>query len=404
MVNSPVKSSTIVIVGGGVIGLSTAYQLARRKAGRVVLLEKGTVGDGSSSRAAGITTGLLWSDTGIRARKIGLDIFRQLSDELDGYTYHDEHGCLNLFSPDMWRGREPLLPQYDRIGTPYDVFGADEISRRWPALHPPEDVIGLFDPSGGYSEPSEYIPALAERSRQLGVEVCEGEQVEQILVRGGRCAGVRTNGKTIEADVVISTVHVWSLALWAHLNLRLPMKSFVHQRYVSTPLPEPLSIPPVNANIFEGYVRPATGNRILLGTESMDRQEWKVDGTDFQMSKVAAPIDLRDRAVETVAPFLPALKDVGWESEHVGLLSFSCDGEPLLGPVKELPGLLVGASFHSGGFSYNTAVGLLLAEFVVDGKPRIDLSAFSPDRFESEEVDAFLSTTVSQSSAVPRRH
>ena len=117
MVNHPVKSSTIVIVGGGVIGLSTAYQLARRKAGRVVLLEKGAVGDGSSSRAAGITTGLLWSETGIRARKIGLDIFRQLSDELDGYTYHDEHGCLNLFSPDMWRGREPLLPSSRCQGT-----------------------------------------------------------------------------------------------------------------------------------------------------------------------------------------------------------------------------------------------------------------------------------------------
>ena len=64
----------------------------------------------------------------------------------------------------------------------------------------------------------------------------------------------------------------------------------------------------------------------------------------------------------------------------------------------------MGTSFHSGGFSYNTVAGLLLAEFVVDGKTRIDLSAFSPDRFEPEKVDAFVSTTVSQSSAVPRRH
>ena len=94
----------------------------------------------------------------------------------------------------------------------------------------------------------------------------------------------------------------------------------------TTPLSKPLSIPPVNANPFEGYIRPATGNRILLGTESMDRQEWKVNCTYFQMSKVSAPTDLRDRAIEKMPPLLPALAQVGWETEHVGLLSFSYDG------------------------------------------------------------------------------
>ena len=87
---------TAVIIGGGVIGLSTAYHLARRKFGKVILFDKGPVGDGSSSRAAAIITGLLWSETGVMARKRSLELYRELSRELDGYRFHDV-GALNLF-------------------------------------------------------------------------------------------------------------------------------------------------------------------------------------------------------------------------------------------------------------------------------------------------------------------
>src|SRR5262249_28427227 len=87
MQEGQMSSATVVIVGGGVIGLSTAYHLAHKGFGRIIVIEKGPVGDGSSSRAAGIITGLLWSETGVLARKLSLARFRELSDELDGYTF-----------------------------------------------------------------------------------------------------------------------------------------------------------------------------------------------------------------------------------------------------------------------------------------------------------------------------
>src|SRR5436190_23838709 len=107
------SASTTVIVGGGVIGLSTAYHLACKGFGKIIVLEKGPVGDGSSSRAAGIITGLLWSDTGVIARKLSLQRFRELSDELPGYRFQDV-GCLNLFDPPSWPEREKLFPLYDQ--------------------------------------------------------------------------------------------------------------------------------------------------------------------------------------------------------------------------------------------------------------------------------------------------
>ena len=398
------SAHTTIIIGGGVIGLSTAYHLARRRHGRITVLEKGVLGEGSSSRAAGITTGLLWSETGIRARKIGIRLFRELARELDGYSYHDERGCLNLFSPELWPAREKLLPLYDRLGAPYEILASPEIRGRWPELNPPDGFLGLHDPSGGYSEPEEYLKALARRLRALGVDIREHQKVTGLIVERERLVGVQTADEDLKADAVVSTVHAWTLPFLKPLGVRFPVKHFVHQRYLSAPFREPLAFPPLNADPYGGYLRTAFGNRILLGVETPDREEWKVTSTGFHMSELSAPSALCDEAVKRFRPFCPALAGATWESAHVSLISFSSDGEPILGPVAEVPGLFVGLAFHSGGFSYNTVAGMLLAEFVVQGKTALDVSAFSPNRFGRDLVSAHLATTVEQTQAVRRRH
>jgi len=397
------SSATTVIVGGGVIGLSTAYHLARKGFGRIIVLEKGPLGDGSSSRAAGIVTGLLWSATGVLARKISLARFPELSDELDGYTFQAV-GCLNLFDPVGWAARTELLPLYERLNAPFEIIYPAEMRRRWPELHPRDNWTGLLDPLGGYSEPDEYLPALARKCRELGVEIREHQQVSSFIQRGGRIAGVKTAQADIEADAVVCTVYSWTNALLAQLGLRLPVKAFVHQRYVTRPLPAPLAIPAVNANPLGGYIRPASGGRMLVGVETDDREEYRVPSVDFHMSTVSADPKLKDQALADFTPYVPALARASCEFERVGLLTFSIDGEPILGPVAQLPGFYTGLAFHSGGFAYSPAAGVLLAEFVADGRASIDVSAFSPDRFDPAEVDAYMATTVPQAAAVRRRH
>ena len=397
------SAATAVIVGGGVTGLSTAYWLARKRYGRVILLEKGPVGDGSSSRAAAIITGLLWSETGVLARKVSLRLFRELSEELDGYSFQAV-GCLNLFDPASWPERAALLPLYERCGAPFEMLDAAEMRARWPELHPSDTFTGLYDPLGGYSEPDDYIPALARKCRELGVEIREQQQVEEIVLRGGRVAGVRTAAGLIEADAVVSTVYAWTNLLLERIDLRLPVKAFVHQRYVTEPLPAPIAIPAVNANPLGGYIRPASGGRLLAGIESADRSEHRVSTPDFHLSALVAPAALKAQLRANVTPYVPALGSVGWASDKVGLLTFAMDGEPIVGPVGRLPGLFVGVAFHSGGFAYNPVSGLLLAEFVADGRTSIDVRAFSPDRFDPDETDTFLEETLAQKHVVRRRH
>jgi sarcosine dehydrogenase len=400
-----VSATTLVVIGGGVIGLSTAYHLARKGVGRVILLEKERVGAGASSRAGGIITGLLWTEAGVAARQIALRLYRELSAELGPYGYQfNGVGCLNLFDAAAWQEREPLLTLYDRLGVAYEIMAAQAMMRRWPALRLPPDIVGLFDPLGGYSEPADYLPALARRCAELGVEIREGTLVQELLTSGGQVTAVQTAGGAIAADLVISTVHVWTLKLLAGLGYQLPIKSFVHQRYVTAPLAAPPDLPAVNANPYGGYFRPAAGGRLLVGGETAERAEFPVPELGFRMAGLAAPAGLPDQLRSDIQPILPALAGTSWESEEVGLLSFSLDGEPILGPVPGLANLLVGCAFHSGGFAYNPVAGLLLAELAAGEKPGIDIASFAPARYSQAETAAYLAQTLAQKEAIQRRH
>ncbi len=400
-------SATALIVGGGVIGLSTAYHLTRRGFGRVVVLEKDALGAGSSRRAAGIITGHLWSETGVRARKIALALYRELSEELPGYRFRDV-GCLNLFDPASWPERAALLPLYDRWAVPYAVLDAQEMRSCWPALNPPAEMIGLFDPLGGYSEPDEYIPALVRRLRELGVELHSGQQVRDFILRGGRVVGVQVDdghtARTLEADAVVCTTHAWMNLSLAGAARQVPVKAFVHQRYVTPPLPAAVDLPAINANPYGGYVRPAAGKRILAGAETAQRAEFRVPSFDFHMDALEVAPQVADDLRATLAPLLPVLATTTWVSRQVGLICFSMDGEPILGGLDGLPGLWIGCAFHSGGFAYNPVAGLLLAQLVAGETPALDIAAFSPNRFAASATAGYLATTVTQEHAVRRRH
>lgn len=395
---------TAVIIGGGVIGLSTAYQLAQKHFGRIILLDKGPVGDGSSNRAAGIITRLLWCDAAVTARVRSLELFKQLSEELEGYRFQDV-GTLDMFTTASWGNTEKMLPMYDRLGVPYEILDSDEVHCRWPNLQPDRSIRSLFDPDAGYSEPHEYVPALARRVRELGVDVREHQQVTGLIDRGGRAAGVQTTDGPIQADAVVCTVHAWTQVVLKDLGIQYPYKCFVHQRYVTHPLEKSVRLPAVNAHHLDGYVRPATDGRLLLGHETKNRMEYPVCSANFHMSELTAASDeIRKCLINNFRSLAPAVGTIRWESEKVGLICFAMDGEPILGPVDALKGLFVGCNFHSGGFAYNPVAGLLLAEFIADGKTSIDVSRFSPQRFDPRKTEAYLATKLPQSSGHRRRH
>ena len=150
-------------------------------------------------------------------------------------------------------------------GATYEILNSDEMRKRWPEINPPDGYLGLYDPRGGYSEPDEYIPALANQCRRLGVEILEYTRVDSLTTSGGKVRGVRTAAGSIECERVVCTNYAWMNLTLASVGVQLAVKSFVHQRYITRSLGKAVNLPAVNANPLFGYIRPAMGKQAAGG-------------------------------------------------------------------------------------------------------------------------------------------
>ena len=387
------RPQSVVVVGAGVTGLSTAFHLVEKGVERVVVVDKGSVGGGSSLQAGGIITMLLGTETEVRARAISLDLFEQFSRILDGYQFH-QVGCLNLVTQDVFSEAEPMRDMWRRLGGRFEVLRGGEISERFPDLAAVETDIGVLDLRSGYSEPHRYVPALRAKLEDMGVEIRENEPVVGFDIHGGRLRGVVTDRGTIETDAAVSAVNAWTNHVLSLVGFRVPYKNFVHERFVTKPFPEPPRLPAVNDHILNGYVRPTDDNRLLLGTSVDGLGAYEMRGADFDVSELEPHPDALPFLKEHLVRRAPMLEGAEWDYHTVGLISLAYDVKPVIGPVPGVDGLYVGAHFHSGGFAYNPVSGLLIAEHVVDGQTSINSEMYSPARFGSVDTDAFLAAPI----------
>ena len=387
------RPQSVVVIGAGVTGLSTAFHLVEKGVERVVVVDKGSVGGGSSLQAGGIITMLLGTETEVRARAISLDLFERFSRILDGYQFH-QVGCLNLVTEDVFSEAAPVRDMWRRLGGRFEVLRGGEISERFPDLAAVETDIGVLDLRSGYSEPHRYVPALRAKLEDMGVEIRENEPVVGFDIHGGRVRGVVTDRGTIETDAAVSSVNAWTDHVLSLVGFRVPYKNFVHERFVTRPFPEPPRLPAVNDHILNGYVRPTDDNRLLLGTSVDGLGAYEMRGADFDVSELEPHPDALPFLKEHLVRRAPMLAGAEWDYHTVGLISLAYDVKPVIGPVPGVDGLFVGAHFHSGGFAYNPVSGLLIAEHVVDGETSIDSEMYSPARFGTVDTDAFLAAPM----------
>ena len=397
------KPQSVVVIGAGVTGLSTAFHLAEKGVERVVVVDKGSVGGGSSLQAGGIITMLMGTETEVRARSVSLDLFERFSRILDGYQFH-QVGCLNLFAEEAFAGTAPLQGMWRRLGGRFDVLRGGEIRERFPDLEAEAADSGVLDLRSGYSEPHRYVPALRAKLEDMGVEIRENEPVTGFDLRDGRVRGVVTDRGTIEAEATACAVNAWTNHVLSLVGFRTPHKNFVHQRFVTRPYPEPPRLPAVNDHILDCYVRPTDDNRLLLGTSVEGLGAYEMRGPDFDVSELEPHPDALPFIKEQMVRRAPMLEGAEWDYHTVGLISFAYDVKPVIGPVPGVEGLFVGAHFHSGGFAYNPVSGLLLAEHVVDGGTRIDSEMYSPSRFGEVDTDAFLAAPMLHDEMAGVRH
>ena len=203
------KPQSVVVIGAGVTGLSTAFHLVEKGVERVTVIDKGSVGAGSSLQSGGIITMLMATATEVRARAISLDHFERFSRILDGYHFH-QVGCLNLFTEEAFARSATTLDMWRRNGGQFDILRGAEISERFTDLESEDTDYRVLDHRSGFSEPHHYVSALKAKLEDLGVDIRENEPVIGFELRGGRVREVATTAVSIQAEAVVCAVNAWT--------------------------------------------------------------------------------------------------------------------------------------------------------------------------------------------------
>lgn len=371
------QKADVVIIGGGIVGVSTAYYLSRLGVRNVTLLERDLLGEGSTIRCAGIIRGLFSTEINCRFGAESLRIYRRYEEEIGSDISFRETGYLVLLaeSQDLSATAETVALQ-NRLGLDSRFVGPEEISALAPWMRTEGLAGGIYSSEGGYASQHEVVMGFARRAREMGARLREGLPATGIRVAAGRVVGVDTPEGPIESDVVVLAAGVWSRELAAGVGVDLPV--FPSRSHIVMLRPQggiPDHMPVISDFGSAFYARPEV-DQLLVGMTGNDEPvsfrtdvEW-----DFIYSVLPA-----------VAKRMPFTETAGLGTVYAGSIEYTPDKHPVLGGVPEVAGLVVAAGFSGHGFMHGPVAGKLTAELVALGAARtIDISSLDIRRFDRE--------------------
>ena len=386
-----------VIIGGGVGGTSIAYHLAELGWRDVVLLDRNQLTSGSTFHSAGLVGQLRSSVSLTKMMMYSVELYRKLGGgEFDpGWT---ECGGIRLAcSPERWEETRRQAGWAKTFGLPLELISAEEAQERFP-LMVTDGVLGAsWLPTDGYLDPSQLTYALADGARRGGCAIHTNTRVTGIGVRDGRVRGVRTDKGDIEADVVVNAGGMYAAELGRLADVRIPVVPFAHEYLVTQPLPRPEGSPPLRSQERAHlptmrdpdlliYFREEGGGLVMGGYERASAP-WFLDAggldaipPDFNGRLLEDDWDRFEEIVVNSRKRVPAMEDVRVTRLINGPEAFTPDGEFCLGetPVR---GLFVAAGFCAHGLAGAGGIGKVMAEWIAEGEPSLDLWHMDVRRF-----------------------
>lgn len=362
------ETADVVIVGGGVIGTSTAYNLARRGAGRVVLLERDGVAAHASSLSAGLVRTHYSNAPEARLALAGLRWFENWNELVGGDCGFVRTGLANLVaSHDHDRLRQNVRTLQD-VGVDTALVGPEELVELEPDMRVAEDELAAYEPRSGYADPGRTTRGLAAAASREGADVREGVAVTALLSDGERITGVETTTGFISAPVVVLANGAWSVSLARQVGVEIPIQS-VAVRLAFVRRPEAMRGGQdghlvVLDRAFGAYTRPEGEASSMIGLAGFRQPMGDPDG--YRLA--------RDRAFEVLARRqvsmrFPSFGHAPFESERSGPIDLTPDLCAIIDRLQP-DGLFVAVGMSGSGFKKGPAIGECLAEMIVEGKAR----------------------------------
>ncbi|MCX7298944.1 MAG: FAD-dependent oxidoreductase [Rhodobacterales bacterium] len=374
----------IVIIGGGIIGCSTAYHLARDHHADVVVLEQGRLTSGSTWHAAGLVGQLRSSASITKVLKYSVDLYKRLDAETGLETGWKMTGCLRLATtPDRWTEFRRLATTARSFGMDMHLISPAESKAMFP-LMVTDDLIGAsWLPTDGQASPSDITQSLAKGARMHGARFHEGVRVTGFAVDGARITAVHTTQGTIQCEKVVNCAGQWARQVGAMAGVTVPLQPVKHQ-YIITEKIAGLSsdAPTIRDPDRRTYFKEEVGGLVMGGYEP-NPQAWVTGDVpdDWQFGLFPDDYDHFEQHVEQAVARIPVLADTGVKQMINGSESFTPDGNFILGRANECANMFVGAGFNAFGIASGGGAGWVLADWVISGEAPLDLWVVDIRRF-----------------------
>jgi len=374
------KSADVVIVGAGVMGTSTAFHLARRGAGRIVLLEKDAIASGSTGRTGGIIRQHYSNEVTARMAKRSLEVFQNFAEIVGGTADFTETGALFIVRPQDRAGLEANVALQQSVGIRTEIVDAAAMRELAPYFKVPDDAVAAYEPEAGYADGHSTAVSFAQAAQRHGAEVHQGTPVTEIRVEGGKVVGVATPVGEIATPQVVVTAGPWGGRLLRRIGIELPLEPSRHQ-VAGVRRPAGVAEPhhPVVGDFVHGYyMRSETGRLTLIGSIEAEEAEDKADPDTY---RTEADREVVLAYIARAARRFPALMDAEIQQGWAGLYTVTPDWHPIIDAL-EVEGLFCALGFSGHGFKLGPVVGEMVADLVT-GEQRcpIDASFFRARRF-----------------------
>jgi sarcosine oxidase subunit beta len=378
--NSHPRTADIVIIGAGVMGASIAFHLARRQAGKVVVIDKDHVGRGASGRSSALIRMHYSFPPEVQLALVSLHMFQHWREVVGEPGDFHKTGFVRIVHPNESERLKLNVEMQRKLGVNVRLISRAELKELEPDWAVDEVELAAYEPDSGYGDGAGVANDFLSRARDQGVTYLPKTQVTQLRAEGGRVRGAVTDQGEIAAPVVVAATGPWTRPLVAQAGCDLPIETEYHQVAILKNAPGMKGggcacIDSVSAT----YFRSDGPDKFLVGDFYGQRP---VDPDNFPQR---ASDDALEEIIERACRRVPKLENAEVMRGVTGVYDMTPDSRPILGEIPGINGLYVCAGFSGMGFKISPAIGLVMSELLLDGRSKtVDISAFRPGRFAED--------------------
>ncbi len=381
------KSTKVVVIGGGVVGCSCAYHLAKFGWKDVILLERDKLTSGTTWHAAGLVSQLGPSATITKIRKYSLDLYKQLEKKIDHSAGLRLNGAMSIAQEE---GRWEELKRQATTAQLYDVkveiLNKDQIKDKVPLIKNDDLLGGIFIPGDGAGDPSGITQLLAKAARAEGAKIFEDSPVDDILIKNKRIDGVVVNGQKIDCEYIVLATGMWSRQIGEKVGVSIPLYPAEHFYVITEPIKEiPNTLPVIRDFDSRTYFKEDAGKLLLGIFEGKSIPAFDATNKvpeDFSFGEFPENLEHFEPYLNACMKRFPILEKTGIRKFFAGPESFTPDTNSLLGEVPEVKNFFVCCGLNSIGIASAGGVGKITAEWMMNGHINEDIFNYDIKRFQ----------------------